>query len=174
MTKQETPLGWSPAARSERDGRKSGFDGVGTLAILGLGGCDGHAHLLADGPREKAAHAMRLPPRRFHQFGQLGAFRPLQQIEDLCRFTALPDGSFIGGFGRFLRGAGLLGRPSSLGRNVRALSANAAPFCGFGFLGSAGVFDRRIHLISFGGDYRDHMNRSGGPKIQVNFWNNRV
>ena len=172
MTKQETPLGWSPAARSERDGRKSGFDGVGTLAILGLGGCDGHAHLLADGPREKAAHAMRLPPRRFHQFGQLGAFRPLQQIEDLCRFTALPDGSFIGGFGRFLRGAGLLGCLPLLRRNVRARCADTSPFRGFRLLGrlsGSGFFNSCIHVISFRGNRRgEDINHSGAPKMQVN------
>ena len=44
---RETPPGMNPAARDERNWRCSGFDGVGALAVLALGGRDGQAHLLA-------------------------------------------------------------------------------------------------------------------------------
>jgi len=53
---------------------ESVFDGILTLAVVDFGGCDGQSYLLADGPREKAAHTMCPPPGRLHQFGQ-GCFR---------------------------------------------------------------------------------------------------
>lgn len=52
----------------------SGFDRVAALAVLALGGNDLHAHLLADGPREKSPQGMRLPAGGFHQF--LGGPKP--------------------------------------------------------------------------------------------------
>ena len=57
-------------------------------------------------------------------------------------------------------------------RNVRALCANTGLFSGFRLLGSDRFFGIG-HVISFGGDYRDHMNCSAGPKMQVNSGKNR-
>jgi hypothetical protein len=59
---------------------------------------------------------------------------------------------------------------------VRALSRNAGLLPGFRLLGSrlsGGFFGSCIHMISFGGDYRDHMNCSGPLKMQVNCGENR-
>ena len=174
MRKQETPPGGNPAARNGRSGWESGFDGVTSLAVLDLGGCDGQSHFLADGPREKAAHTMRLPSRRFHQLGQRGSVGPLQQIEDRGGLAALPGLTrLFRGFGGLLCGAGLLGRLTLGGPNVGALLASAGLLAGFrllGRLGCSSFINGCVHVISFRGNRRvDDINHSGGPKMQVNF-----
>ena len=133
-SKRGTPPGWYPAAQSEKDGRELGIDGIGTFPALSLGRSDSEAQLLADGAREKAAHTMRLPAGGLHQFGQRGSVGPLQQIEDCRGFTAFPGlARLFRGFGGFLYGAGLLGRPPLLGRNVRAVCANTGLLLGLRF-----------------------------------------
>ena len=65
---KKTPPGESPAARCGRKRRGSGFDGVAPLPVLALGGRNGQAHLLANGPGKKPAQRMRLPAGSFEQF----------------------------------------------------------------------------------------------------------
>src|ERR1019366_10403530 len=89
VTKQEAPPGGNPAARSGQDRRESGLDGVGSLAVLALGGRYSQAQFLADRLREKPAHAVRLPARHLHQFGQGSAIGTFQQIEDRRGFAAV-------------------------------------------------------------------------------------
>jgi len=60
-SRRGTPPGRNSAARSGWDGRESGLDGVGSLAVLDLDGYDGQAHLFTDGPREEATDGVCLP-----------------------------------------------------------------------------------------------------------------
>ena len=168
MIQRRTPPGNYPAAQSGQARRESGLNGIATSALIGFDGCDREAELLADSAGQKTAHAMRLPASRLHKFREGGALSPFQQIEDLRCLAAIPCALFLGGLGRFLRGAGLLGNLPLLGRNVPALCANTGLFCGFRLLGDASFFGSCVHIISLDGDYRDHMNHSDGPKMQVN------
>ena len=132
---RETPPGGYPAARRKRKGGNSGFDGVGALPVLALGGCDGQAHLLADSPRQEPADGMRLPAGGFHQFLGCCAAGPLQQVQDLGGLAAVAGaGGFLLAFGRFLRRTGLLPRLSLLRRNVGATCANTGRLSGFRLL----------------------------------------
>src|SRR5271170_991274 len=64
--KREKPPGESPAANTFSE--TSSFGGIAPLAIFSLSGCDRQAHFLADGSRQKPAHGVWLPTRRFHEF----------------------------------------------------------------------------------------------------------
>jgi hypothetical protein len=109
---------------------------------------------------------MRLPTSYLHQFSQSGSVRPLQQIEDGRGFATIPRPALLlRGLRRFLRGAGLLGRLTLRGRNVRALLASAGLFAGFGLLSrrlGGGFFSNRGHCDLLWRGFRDHMNRSEG------------
>ena len=104
---------------------------------------------------------------------QRRALRPLQQIKDIRRLAPVAgNAGLLGGFGSFLRRAGLLGRPPLLGRNVRAVCANTGPFLGSRLLGSrlgGGFFCNRGHCDLLGRGFRDHMNGSSAPEKQVNY-----
>jgi len=172
-TRRGTPPGFLPAARIGRGGRESGLDRVSPLTVFDLGRSYSQAQLLADGARQKAAHTMRLPASRLHQFGEGCALGSSQQIEHLLRLAAIAGSTrLFSGLGRFLRGAGLLGRLPLLRRNVRARCADTSPFRGFRLLGrlsGSGFFNSCIHVISFRGNRRgEDINHSGAPKMQVN------
>jgi hypothetical protein len=115
---RKTPPGVNPAARCERKGSVSGFDGVAALSVLALGGRNGQAHFLPYGSRKETTQGMRLPTGRFEQFLGGGAARPLQQVQDGRGFAAL-TGVVSCAFGRFLLRAGLLPRLTLGGRDVR-------------------------------------------------------
>ena len=107
-SEREMPLGGYPAAQERREER-SGFDGVGPLAVIAFGRRHSQAHFLADRARKEAAHGMWLPARSFHELFGCDATGPLQQVQDLVGLAALA--------GR----AGLLPRLGS--------SAQQGPFC---------------------------------------------
>ena len=86
--KRETPPGANPAARNIRTGARSSFDRVRAFSVLGLGGNDRQAHLLADHTGQETAHAVRLPVRRFHQFLTGDATRAFEQFQDLGGLAA--------------------------------------------------------------------------------------
>jgi hypothetical protein len=131
--RREKPPGLNPAAEREADWFGSVFDRVGTLAVLRLGRGDLQAHLLADGAGKEPADAVGLPVGCFHQTLKRGALRPFQQIEDFSRLATVAGGTgLFSGLGRFLRGAGILGRLSLLRPNVRALWGNTGFLLAFG------------------------------------------
>ena len=179
-SERETPLGEYPAAQEKREGRL-GSDGVVALAILGLGGCDGKAHLLPQRAADESPHAVGLPVRCFHDLGQGSAILALQQFEDLGRLAAVPGASgLLRGFGRFLGRAGLLAGLALLRRNVGALWRNAGLFVGFWLLTArwrlrgSGFCDQFSHFdFSFGGDYRHDIHHSGSRGKQLNSAGNR-
>src|SRR5207249_4805661 len=72
-----------PPAREDRN-RRSGFDRIAPLPILGLGGYNFQPQLLRDGTGEKAAHGMRLPAGSFHEFLYGGPVNLPQHIQDLA------------------------------------------------------------------------------------------
>ncbi len=99
-SRRETPPSGYRAALRKRNGAASGFDGIATLAVFALGQRNSQAHLLADRPRQKPAHRMRLPPGGLHQlFGGYPA-GPLEQVQ---RFVGL---AALAGPRRFLRAFG--------------------------------------------------------------------
>ncbi len=160
-----TPPGWNPAARRNWRPYKSAFDRIAALAVLPLRGNNGQAHFLTNGSRKEAAQRMRLPASGFEQLLSTGSARPFQQFEDGRGFAALACVVSCASR-RFLLRGGLLSRLGFGGRSVRATCA------------SSGLFRRlRIrccfrlfcgHVVSLGGDYRDHMNCSGRSEMQVN------
>ena len=170
-SRRRMPPGCSPAARTARGGRKSGFDRVGPLPVLSLGGRHRHPHLLPDGAREESAHGMGLPACRFHQFLHAGSLGAFQQVQDSCCLATVAGRACLSAvFGCFL---GCLVLWSLVRRNVRALSGNTSLFAGVRPLGPShmggAVFGcRRGHVVSFGGSYRDHINHSVCPHKQVN------
>ena len=174
-SKRRTPPGYSPAARRIRSWRKSGFDRVGPLPVLSLGGRHRHPHLLPDGAGEESAHGMGLPACRFQQFLHAGSLMAFQQIQHFCCLAAVASRAcLLRDVWRFLECLGLGGRLRPVRRNVRARSGNTSLFAGFGPLGPShmggAVFgSRRGHVVvSFGGSYRDHINHSVCPHKQVN------
>jgi len=173
--KKGTPPGSNPAARGEQNGWGSGFDGIGSFAVLSFRGRDRQAHLLANGSRQKTTYAMRLPTSRLHQLGQASSVGSFQQIENLGGFAAVPGlTSLFRGLGRLLGGLGLLGRLALSGPNVGALLASAGLLAGFRLLasrlGGSGFFNGCVHVISFRGNRRgDDINHASAPKMQVNF-----
>ena len=125
----------------------SGFDRIGPLAVLALGGCDLQAHFLAQGAADKSAHRMRLPTGRLHDLLQRGAARSLHQAEDRLGFAALADALLRGSFQA--RGLGLRG---SLGGALCAFFAGLAFFPDLPFLGAtwAERAPARAFLVAFG------------------------
>ncbi len=121
------------AARREPGGAQwtewaeSGLDGIRTLAISALVESTVRPIFLLRSP--KGSHErVGLPARGLHQLGQRGSVGPFQQVQTLAALLPSRCALSLGGLGRFLRGAGLLGRLPLLGRNVRALLANRAFF----------------------------------------------
>ena len=173
-SKRRTPPGCSPAAPRIRSWRKSGFDRVGPLPVLSLGGRHRHPHLLPDGAREESAHGMGLPACRFQQLLHAGSLVAFQQIQHSCCLAAVAGRArLLRAVWRFLECLGLGGRLRPVRRNVRALSGNTSLFAGVRPLGPSHmglpVFGcRRGHVVSFGGSYRDHINHSVCPHKQVN------
>ena len=173
-SKLRTPPGCSPAAPRIRSWRKSGFDRVGPLPVLSLGGRHRHPHLLPDGAREESAHGMGLPACRFQQLPHAGSLGAFQQIQHFCCLAAIGGRArLLRAVWRFLECLGLGGRLRPVRRNVRARSGDTSLFAGFRPLGPShmggAVFGcRRGHVVSFGGSYRDHINHSVCPHKQVN------
>ena len=148
-----TPPGGNPAARNGQDGRESGPNRIGALRIFAFGRHDRQSHLLAHGPGQEAADRMSLPARGLHQLRKGGAVRPFQQIEDLGGLASVPRRTLLlGGFGRLLCRAGLLGRLRLLGRNVGACWGNAGLLAGFRLL-CAGERSRLEVRSQTGGGY---------------------
>ena len=130
--KREKPLGGNPAARKARKARL-GFDRVRSLAVLSLGGRHGQAHLFAQRAADESAHAVGLPVLCFHDLGQSSTILALQQFENPIRLAAFAGRlGFLSAFGRFLRGASLLGRLALLRRDVSTLCATRALLAAFG------------------------------------------
>jgi hypothetical protein len=150
------------------------FDRVTALPVLGFHGSEAQTQFLSDGPRQEAAHGMRLPTRCLHQLLQRGSAILLQKLQYLCSFAAVPRAfDLFPALGRFLAFSGLLPRLRLLGRNVRALCASTGAFLGFRLRGSLGGLRRfydRCHLgFSFGGDYRsDDIHCSDPLRKQAN------
>jgi hypothetical protein len=96
--KREKPPVQFPAA--DVFSEMSGFDGVGPLVVLALGGRDRQAHFLPDGSGQEPANGMWLPGCGFHQLLGGNAARPLQQFEHLGGLAA------VAGARRFLRALG--------------------------------------------------------------------
>jgi len=119
-----------------------------------------------------------LPASRLHQLGQRRSVGPPQQLEDRSGFATVPRGTCLfRGLGRFLGTGALLPRLGLGGRNVRTLRANTGLLLGFRLfgkrLGGSGSFNSCDHVISFSGGFRDHMNHSSPPTMQVNSEDNR-
>src|SRR5216684_7843280 len=132
MNQRETPPGANPAARWRRDWGYSGFDRIGALPVLALGGSDRQAHLLAQGAADEATDAVGLPTRSLHDCGKRGALRPFQQFEDLLRLAAFAGATrLFAALGRFLGRAGLLPGLALLGRGVRRTWRNTGLLGGF-------------------------------------------
>jgi hypothetical protein len=176
LAKRETPPGRNPAARTEPSCGGSGFDGVGTFAVLTLGRCDGQAHFLANRTGQEPADGMRLPTGGFHQFLGCDSAWPLEQFQNLVGLAAFAGSfGFLSAFGRFLGGAGLLGRLGCLLRDVGATLRTAGLLGGFRLLSACrglrctSFCDQFSHFdFSFGGDYRHDMDHSGAPEKQAN------
>jgi len=147
-----TPPSGNPAARGRRDGSASAFDGVGALAVFALGGNDGQAHLLADGPRQEPANAVRLPASGLHQFLSRNAAVPLQQVQDL-RGLAAVAGAFglfrgFGRFGRFLGGGAFLPGFAFLGATFARCAPARAFLPGFSLAVWVAAVSSLIMLVS--------------------------
>ena len=172
---RETPPGGCPAAQEKREGQ-SGFDGVGALAVLSLGRCDGQPHFLSNRPGQEPSDRMRLPASCFHQFLGGDPARSLEQFEHRGGLAAVPCASgFLRAFGRFLGRAGLLGGLTLLRRDVGAPWRDTGLFVGFRVLAAhwrlrgGGFYGQFSHFdFSFGGDYRHDMNHSGARGKQAN------
>src|SRR6266404_9199262 len=81
--------GGTPAAERNEALWASAFDGVRTLAVLGLGGRYGQPHLLAHCTGQEATNRMRLPASGFHQLLRCGTARPFEQVQDVGGFAPL-------------------------------------------------------------------------------------
>src|SRR6266851_3435586 len=108
-----------------------GFDRVGALSVLALGGGDDQPPFLAYRAGQEAADRMRKPACGFHQFLRSGAAGPFQQVEDLGGLAAVAGSFGLGNLGlgaalgRFLCGRGLAGRLGLRGRDVGATWRNS-------------------------------------------------
>jgi hypothetical protein len=157
--KQEKPPSRGPAARCERLLRRSAFDGVAALSVFVLRERHGQSHLLADGPRQKAAHRVRLPPVAF--ISSLAVTPPGRLSRSRTLLVLLPsraDLAFFAPLG-FLGRARLLSRLTLLGRNVGATFGLTGGFSSFwlpsyGVGGRFGLFCIRDHVFSLCGNHR--------------------
>jgi len=69
VSQTRTPLNVNPAAGSSGTGC-SALDGVGALAVLALGGCEGRSHPLADRAGQETPKGMPLPAGRRSKSGR--------------------------------------------------------------------------------------------------------
>src|SRR5690242_15473751 len=72
-TDKEKPPRRNPGGQKEPNRWTSVFDRITALPVLGLGGRDFQAHLLAQDAGHKATDRMRLPAGGFHEFLPGGA-----------------------------------------------------------------------------------------------------
>lgn len=177
--RRATPPSPSPAALCRQEWRL-GFDGVSAFPVS-LDRGDGQPELLAQGAGKEPADRVWLPAGYLHQFFGRGAARSFQQFHHLGSLAAIPGS--VGLFAaaqRVLLSVGLLGRISLRGRSVRALSGNGGLLVGSRLLGPSrlgdvGFFNSLCdHVVSFGGDSRDHMNHSVRTHKQVNSNSNQM
>jgi hypothetical protein len=125
---------------------------------------------------------MGLPAGRFHDLGEGGALRALEEAKYDRAFAALPGSALLrlclfrgsGRFGSFLCRGGLLSR-LALRRRGRGTSFGSAGLLGIGFGSGAngfggGGFGIAVHgSISFCGDYRgQNIHHSGDEEKQGN------
>ena len=166
--KRKTPPGVNPAARCERKGSVSGFDGVAALSVLALGGRNGQAHFLPYGSRKEprrecgcqlvalSSSLAVAPPGRFSRSRMVAVLLPSR-----APFRALLGAFFFGL--AFFPALPLAG----------ATCASGGLFSGLCFGRCLYLFDSRYHRISLRGNYRDHMNCSGRAERQANCVNCR-
>jgi hypothetical protein len=179
---RKTPPGGCPAARTEPKCAGSGFDGVGTLAVLALGRGDGHPHLLADRARQKPANGMWLPVCGFHQLFGGDAARSLEQFEHLGGLaTVAGPGGFLRALGAFLPGLAFLADLPFFGATWAPRGATRAVLVAFvcslrtGPCAVAVSAINSVILISpLAVDYRHDMDHSGERGKQANSQRNRT
>jgi DNA methylase len=136
--KRETPPGWSPAARCERQRCGLGFHGVIALPVLSLCGRDRQPHLLPHRAGKESTQGMRLPVGRFQQFLRTGSARPLQQVEDQGGFAALTC-VVLCALGRFLLRVAFFPDLPLAGATLARRAPAAAFFVAFGSVVAAGA-----------------------------------
>ena len=138
LPERKTPPDLNPAARRNKYWGVSRLDQIAALAVLGFGGGHGQTHFLPDRAGQESPDGMRLPAGGFDEFSHGVAALPSQEFQDLGGLAAASGGvRFLSGFGRFLRGGGLLGRLHSLGRNVGATWGTTGLFLRLGTLHQA-------------------------------------
>ena len=133
-SRRRMPPGCSPAARRGRGGRKSGFDRVGPLPVLSLGGRHRHPHLLPDGAREESAHGMGCQPVDFISSfmpAPSGRFSRSSTFAVLLPSRAKP--AFPRPVGAFLEALALGADFARLGATCARFRATRAFLLGFAF-----------------------------------------
>src|SRR5207245_11134387 len=80
--------GKTPAARANKGGKNSGFEGV-TARAVAFGRGNGQAHFLSQGAGQEATHRVGLPVGGFHEVVKGGSAGPFQQVQDLGGVAAL-------------------------------------------------------------------------------------
>jgi len=128
------------AIRTERS--DSGFDGVGALPSVPLGGGDRQPQLLRRLP-DRIPHRVGLPLGCFNKGCESGSLWPLERSRIWLPCCRPSRQELLGALGAFFAGLAFLAAFPLLGRNCPALAPTRA-FCGFGFLSSAGFFDSCI------------------------------
>jgi hypothetical protein len=126
VTSRKTPPGVNPAALRERES-ELGFDRVGTLTVLSLGGDNGQAQLLANGPRKESTDRMRLPTGAFITslaVAPPGCFSKSRTLAALLPSRAAV--AFFAALGAFLAGLAFVVALAFFGTPVRARLAPVA------------------------------------------------
>jgi hypothetical protein len=157
------------------------FEGIPAYAVFGLRGDDVQSHLPAQNTRDKTSNRVSLPAGGFHQLRSRGSAGSLQQVKKLRGLGAAPAASGV--FCRLnrlrppfgvLRRGGLFARLALRRRHVARTCPDTGLFGGSWLRGwgrgfaSSGIFWYYVHFdFSFGGDYRDHINRSGSLGLQA-------
>src|SRR5258708_11014546 len=164
-------------------------EAVNALAVLAFRRFNLQPHFLAEGAGNKAAYAVGLPVRGFHNVLQTGSAGLFQQLQDLFGLAPLPGAGrllcslgALGGFSALFRRGGLLGRLGLGRRNVGLPWRAVGLRRGFRLRGSfgaglGGLFfgrERRHRSFSSAVDYRGHdIHHSGAPEKQANCAVNR-
>src|SRR5579862_6839657 len=164
ITDKEKPPKRNPGGQREPIGWASAFDRVAPLPVLGLGGRDCQAHLLAQNTGDKSSDRVSLPAGGFHEILPGGATGALQQVKELGGFAAVAGTSGLlgrlGRLGRLRACVGLLRRGSLCGRltlgrrDVAPVCGNTRPFGGSRLpgwgtgLAVGGFFWNSVHTFS--------------------------